>query len=181
LGLATSYSIIKTHGGYITVQSKVSAGTTFYIYLPASRRPAPRKEEAIGETHLAGKGRILVMDDEEIIRDMLSSMLNLAGYEVELTSDGTEAIERYSKAMEARQPFNAVIMDLTIPGGVGGKEAITKLREIDPEVKAIVSSGYSTDPIMSEYKKYGFSAVLTKPYSVTEIEKTLHILLRKRK
>ena len=134
-----------------------------------------------GEKGITGRGKVLVMDDEEIIRDMLSKMLPLAGYEVELTSDGAEAIERYSKAIKARKPFSAVILDLTVPGGMGGKEAIKKLSKIDPEVKAIVSSGYATDPIMSEYRQYGFSAVVTKPYRVTEIEKTLRDILKGKK
>jgi len=137
--------------------------------------------EAAIETPIHGTGRILVMDDEDIIREMLYNMLNLAGYEVELTADGAEAIERYKKAKESGQPFDAVIMDLTIPGVMGGKEAIKELIKIDPKVKVIVSSGYATDPIMSEYNKYDFSAVVTKPYSVAHLEKTLHSLLGKTK
>ena len=103
------------------------------------------------------------------------------GYEVELTEDGAEAIEQYVKAQNSGKPFGAVIMDLTIPGGMGGKEAIKKLLEVDPDVKAIVSSGYSTDPIMADFKGYGFSAVATKPYSIAQIEKVLHNLLRNKK
>jgi len=140
----------------------------------------PKKEETTVATKLADKGRILVMDDEEIIRHMLSSMLNLDGYEVETSSDGAEAIKRYSKALEVGQPFDAITMDLIIPGGMGGKEAVAELIEIDPEVKIIVSSGDSTDLIMPEYKKYGFSAAVTKPYGVEDIEKILHSLLRKK-
>jgi PAS domain S-box-containing protein len=177
LGLATAYSIVKNHGGYITVESKQNVGTTFHVYLPASEKSSPTREEVKREMGTTGKGKVLVMDDEEIIREMLGKMLPLAGYEVDLTSDGAEVIERYAQAMKVGKPFNAVIMDLTIPGGMGGKEAIKKLLEIDPDAKVIVSSGYSTDPIMSEYKEYGFSAVVTKPYSVTEIEKTLNDIL----
>jgi PAS domain S-box-containing protein len=177
LGLATAYSIINNHGGYITAESTQNVGTTFHIYLPASRKPAPVKKKPALEKPVRGKGRILVMDDEEIIRLLLSKILTGAGYKVELIKDGAEAIEHYIKAKEAGKPFDAVIMDLTIPGGMGGKEAIKKLLEIDPKVKAIVSSGYATDPIMSEYKKYGFSAVVTKPYSVSQMEETLHDIL----
>ena len=108
----------------------------------------------------------------------MGDALTDAGYEVEFTVDGAEAIERYEDAKKSGKPFAAVILDLTVPGGMGGREVIEKLLEIDPKVKAIVSSGYATDPIISEYKKYGFSAVVTKPYNVTEIEKTLHNLLR---
>jgi CheY-like chemotaxis protein len=180
LGLATSYSIIKNHDGYIAVRSRVGKGATFDVYLPASNKPTPSMEGVIVEKILTGKNRILVMDDEAIIRDMLSNILGDAGYEVETSSDGVEAIKMYSEAMEAKRYFGAVIMDLTIPGGVGGKEAVKKIIEMDPDAKVIVSSGYSTDPIMSDYKKYGFSGVVTKPYRAIEIEKTLHYLLGKK-
>ena len=121
------------------------------------------------------------MDDDETIRELLHAELTDIGYEVELAGDGAEVLERYMKARESGNPFDAVIMDLTIPGGMGGKEAIKQLLEIDPDAKAIVSSGYSTDPVMADYKKYGFSAVVAKPYSVAQIEKTLQSLLRKKK
>ena len=137
------------------------------------------EEEVVEKTVPFGKGKILIMDDEESIRELLYTELTETGYDVELANDGTQAIAQYIEAKEAGQSFDAVILDLTIPGGMGGKEAITKLLEIDPKVKAIVSSGYATDPIISEYKKYGFSAVVTKPYSVVEIEKALHGLLNK--
>ena len=180
LGLATTYAIIKNHGGYITAESTQNIGTTFHIYLPASAKPAPIQEETVVELPMHGKGRILAVDDEEMIREMLSSMLPLAGYEVELTSDGAEAVERYVKARESGKPFSAVILDLTVPGGMGGKETIRKLLEIDPSVKAIVASGYATDPIMADYQKYGFSAVIVKPFSVGELEKTLRDLLSRK-
>jgi CheY-like chemotaxis protein len=116
-----------------------------------------------------GKARILVMDDEEIIRDVLSSMLDFLGYDAEVASDGALAIEMYRKAMEASKPFDAVIMDLTIPGGVGGKEAIKDLLVIDPAAKAIVSSGYSTDPAITNFQKYGFTAVIAKPFKIEDL------------
>jgi PAS domain S-box-containing protein len=177
LGLATTYSIIKNHDGYITVESELGVGTTFYIYLPASKKPAQVKAEVSREIPITGKGRILVMDDEELILVLLSRILERAGYEVELSKDGEEAIRKYTAARDAGAPFAAVIMDLTIPGGMGGKEAINKLREIDPEVKVIVSSGYSTDPIMADYRTYGFSGVVAKPYHAGEVEKTLRDVL----
>ena len=180
LGLATSYSIVKAHGGYITVDSNPTVGTAFQIYLPASKKPAAAVEETKAESVTTGEGRILVMDDEEMVRDLLYAELTEVGYNVELASDGAEAIDRYSKAKESGQPFDAVIMDLTIPGGMGGKIAIKKLLEIDPQAKAIVSSGYATDPVMSEYDKYGFKGVVTKPYRVAEIEKTLQSLSKKK-
>jgi PAS domain S-box-containing protein len=179
LGLATSYSIIKSHDGYITVESELGVGTTFHVYLPASEKPALEKKEAAKEVPVRGQGRILIMDDEEIIREMLSRMLSLAGYRVEVSKDGAEAVAKYAETKSLGQSFDAVILDLTVPGGMGGKEAIKKLLEIAPDVKAIVSSGYSTDPIMADFKKYGFSAVVTKPYSVGELERTLRSVLRK--
>ena len=181
LGLATAYSIINNHGGYITAESTQNVGTTFHIYLPASRKPAPVQKKPAQEKPIRGKGRILVMDDEEIIRLLLSGILTGAGYEVDLTKDGAEAVELYRKVRESGQPFDAVILDLTVPGGMGGAETVKKLLEIDPEAKVIVSSGYATDPIMSEYKKYGFSAVVAKPYNVGQMEKTLHDVLAGKK
>ena len=124
-----------------------------------------------------GKGRILVMDDEEAVREVAGNMLKFLGYKVEFARDGTEAIELYKKAKESEEPFDAVILDLTVPGGMGGKEAIQKLLEIDPKVKAIVSSGYSIDPIMSNFKKYGFRGVVAKPYKVKELSEMLYKIL----
>ncbi len=121
------------------------------------------------------------MDDDETIREVLSRMLGVAGYNVELTADGADAIERFREAKEAGNPFDVVILDLTIPGGMGGKETIGKLWEIDPGVKAVVSSGYAADPTFSEYEKYGFSAVMTKPYSIGKLEETLRSILIKKK
>ncbi|MFA4916925.1 MAG: MEDS domain-containing protein [Syntrophales bacterium] len=178
LGLASAYSIVKNHSGHIAVESEPGVGTSFHIYLPASKKQITAEEKLVMDSSiLRGKERILVMDDEEMIREMLGKMLSLIGCEVELTSDGAEVIGRFKEAKEAGQPFDAVILDLTVPGGMGGKEAIKGLLEIDPQVKAIVSSGYASDQIMSEYKKYGFSAVLNKPYTITDIEKTLGNLL----
>ncbi|MFC1862247.1 PAS domain S-box protein, partial [Chloroflexota bacterium] len=180
LGLATAYSIIKKHNGHITVQSKLGSGTIFHIYLPASKKPAVAVEETKAEG-VAGEGRILVMDDEEIVQQFLHSGLTGIGYEVVLTKDGVEAIEKYTRANESGQPFNAVIMDLTIPGGMGGKEAIKKLLEIDPDARVIVSSGYSTDPIMANFEEYGFSAVIAKPYIIEQLGETLLRLLTTKK
>ena len=177
LGLVTVYSIIKNHGGYINVKSKLGVGTTFQIYLPASEKLIPAKKEEVAETTVAGKGRVLVMDDEEIIRALLHLELTDIGYEVELTVDGAQAIEQYANAKDSGKPFDAVILDLTVPGGMGGKDVIKKMLEIDPSVKAIVSSGYSTDPIMSDFVEYGFSGVVAKPYKIEQLEKALHSIL----
>ncbi|MFC2072191.1 PAS domain S-box protein [Chloroflexota bacterium] len=181
LGLATSYSIIKNHDGYITADSTLGVGTTFEIFLPVSKKLVVEVEETNAKGVIAGGGRILVMDDEEIVQQFLLSGLTGIGYEVVLTKDGVEAIESYVKAKESGQPFAAVIMDLTIPGGMGGKEAIKKLLEVDPDARVIVSSGYATDPIMANFEEYGFSGVITKPYIIEKLGETLFKLLTKKK
>ena len=181
LGLTTAYSIVKNHGGIILVDSVPNEGSTFHIYLPAKKKALKgAKKLTVDESRQAG-GKVLIMDDEEIIRKMLNNMLSMAGYTVELSANGAEALKKYEQAKEARDPFNVVIMDLTIPGGMGGKEAVKKVLEIDPKAMVIVSSGYATDPIMSDYKKYGFKAVIAKPYSVKQLRDLLSRLLTKKK
>ncbi len=173
LGLATSYSIVKNHGGLITVESELGSGAVFHVYLPASEQ-GKKPPEIFEEKPLTGKGKILFMDDEDLIRDLAHEILSLLGYEVILARDGEEAIVSYKEALESSTPFDAVIMDLTVPGGMGGYEAMTILRKIDPNVRAIVSSGYSTDPIMADYKKYGFKGIVPKPYTVKDLGEILH-------
>jgi nitrogen-specific signal transduction histidine kinase/CheY-like chemotaxis protein len=175
LGLATSYFIVKNHNGYITAESKAGIGTIFNIYLPAyPKKILTGKKKKKKEKYITGEGKILVMDDEEIIREVFRSALTAIGYKVTVAKDGAEAIELYKKAKTSEHPFDAVIMDLTIPGGMGGKETIQKLRELDPDIKAIVSSGYSKDPIMSNFRKYGFKGVIPKPYKLETISATLY-------
>ncbi len=164
LGLATAYSIMRNHNGLIDVESHVGAGTTFYLYLPALEGQVESKKEP----HIAclletGKGKILVMDDDPIIRQTVGDMLKHLGYDVAFAEEGQDAIDIYKKALESGCRLDAVIMDLTVPGGMGGKEAIGKLLEIDPGVRAIVSSGYSNDPVMANHTKYGFAGVVAKP------------------
>jgi PAS domain S-box-containing protein len=173
LGLATTYSIVNKHDGYIDVESELGVGTTFYIHLPASEKELLEKKDS-EERSFIGKGKILFMDDEKDIRNFVGKLLKGIGYDVEFARDGAEAIELYKKAMKSGHPFDAVILDLTVPGGMGGKKAIEKLLKIDPDVKAIVSSGYSTDPVMAEYKKYGFCGVVAKPYKVNELSEILY-------
>jgi PAS domain S-box-containing protein len=173
LGLTTTYSIIKKHDGYVTVKSKVNVGTTFSLYLPASEKKAESVRK-IQQEPLPGHGKILVMDDEEIVRDAAGSMLRELGYDAAFARDGAEAIELFRKTVEAGGRFDAVIMDLTIPGGMGGREAVTRLLALDPALKVIASSGYSNDPIMADYKKYGFSAIVPKPYEIEDLRKALH-------
>ena len=176
LGLASSYSIISNHGGHITVESIPGSGSTFTFYLPASEKKIESKKPAI-EMLRSGIGKILIMDDEELIRDVARDILKSLGYETDLARDGAEALDLYRKAKDAGKPYAAVIMDLTIPGGMGGEEAVKKLHAIDPDAKAIVSSGYSTGPIMSDFKAYGFSGVITKPYRIADMGATLQLVI----
>jgi PAS domain S-box-containing protein len=177
LGLATSYSIIQKHNGYITVESVLGIGTTFIIYLPASNKQIPMKKIEEDNKYFVGNGRILLMDDEEYIIDVATEMLNNLGYKVVSSKDGAEAFVLYRHAKESGNPFNAVIMDLTVPGGMGGKELIQRLLEIDPKIKAIVSSGYSNDPIISDFKTHGFKGFITKPYKINEVSQILNKVL----
>ncbi len=179
LGLASSLSIIKNHGGTITFESEMGKGTTFHIYLPATQESVKKEkpEVVVSQSQPVATGRILVMDDEAAILMLLNRTLKSAGYEVVQTKNGTEAIQQYREAKESGKPIDAVILDLTVPGGMGGKETMVKLLEIDPEVKAIVSSGYANDPIMAEFKKYGFSGVVTKPYDIKQMQETLRKVL----
>ena len=179
LGLSTSYSIIKKHNGYLEVESAPGIGTTFYILLPASMeeltlRNLKRRLAASGDA------KILLMDDEDTIRNVGGEMLTCFGYQVTLARDGQEAIDLYKKAKETGEPFDVVIMDLTIPGGLGGIETMAILRQIDPEIKAIISSGYASDPVMSDYERYGFSGVVIKPYKFDELNEVLNKVIDKK-
>jgi two-component system, cell cycle sensor histidine kinase and response regulator CckA len=177
LGLTIVYSIIKKHNGYIKVESKSNAGTTFYIYLPATSETIGSKKDEIEEKLILGKGRILVMDDEKTIRELATEILGNIGYEVEVAADGSEAVEIYKNAKKEENPFDAVIMDLTIPGGMGGTEAIKEMQEFDPNVRAIVSSGYSDDPVMSDFRNHGFKDVIAKPYRISELSEVVHRII----
>jgi PAS domain S-box-containing protein len=177
LGLATSYSIMKHHDGHITVESAPGAGSTFSLYLPASSVQNVPSAPDTGRGPQYGTGRILVMDDEAIIRDVLKRSLTHLGYAVVSAHEGKEAITLYEQAMKSGEPFDAVIMDLTIQGGMGGKEAVIKLCEIDPGVKAIVSSGYSDDPIMARFRDYGFSGFVSKPYTLKALSDAVHAVI----
>ncbi|MEE9524930.1 MAG: ATP-binding protein, partial [Thermodesulfovibrionales bacterium] len=177
LGLATSYSIIKNHNGHIAVRSEPGVGSVFDVYLPASTRQAIVKEAKQDEKPHPAQGRILLMDDEEALVKAVTYMLRYRGYDIECASNGDETLELYSQAKRSGQPFDLIIMDLTIRGGMGGKETMNKLLEIDPDVKAIVSSGYSSDPVMAHYKKYGFSGIIAKPYRAEELFSVLQYVM----
>ncbi|MDA3786484.1 MAG: ATP-binding protein, partial [Deltaproteobacteria bacterium] len=173
LGLAISHSIISKHGGHISVHSTSEKGSTFMVYLPASAQnlvAAKEKKEAGVPT---GKARILVMDDEEPVRQITQAMLGYLGHDVLLAQNGEEAIKIYAEARSSTAPVDIIIMDLTIPGGMGGKEAVQKILTMDPEAKVIVSSGYSNDPVMANFKKYGFCATLAKPYQLRDLTEAI--------
>ena len=168
LGLATSYSIVSKHGGSLTVDSPPGRGACFHMYLPAaiaSAACAGEKKEGMA----TGNERVLLMDDESIIREAAGDMLSAAGYEVEYANDGREAVSKYSGAASAGRPFEAVILDLTIVGGMSGKDAARAILDEFPEARIIVSSGYSGDPVLADFKRYGFRAALLKPYNMEQI------------
>lgn len=176
LGLSVVFSIIKSHDGHITVQSEKDAGSTFTVYLPASMETENRKVIAKNRPYL-GKGKILFMDDEETVRKVAGKMFTVLGCEYHLTADGSEAIKAYTDAKGSDSPFDVVILDITVPGGMGGKETIKKLLEIDPDIKAVISSGYTNDPAMADYRSFGFSAIASKPYRLEEMCDVLHKIL----
>ena len=168
LGLAISHSIVNNHGGHIEVVSSAGAGAEFRVYLPSV------EAEAIVEVPAPPRGgRVLVMDDEPMICEILAEALPMFGYEVEFARDGRAAMDHYRSAMGTADAFDVVIMDLRIQGGMGGEEAIQNLRQIDPDIRAIVSSGYSDDPIMANHADHGFQAVLRKPYKIMELRDVL--------
>lgn len=178
LGLASAYAIVKKHGGRLTVESPSGAGATFVMLLPASVSPGetPKIEKI---TLQQGHGKILIMDDDEMLLDVLGAMLEKLGYETEFALEGNEALEKYTQSMQNGRPFDAVIMDLITPLGMGGKETMEKLQIIDPNAKVIITSGYSNNSVMMDYESYGFSEVISKPYMYSELSRKLYNLLNK--
>jgi PAS domain S-box-containing protein len=181
LGLSISYSIVTRHDGRITAHSQPGRGSTFQIYLPAAvpRAESPLAAATVAEGAGEGEGpwRVLLMDDDDMVRQVASRMLERLGYAVVTARDGAEAIGLYHDARKAGNPFHLAIMDLTIPGGMGGKEAIRQLREIAPEIKAIVSSGYFNDPVMASFREHGFDGVIAKPYQLENLRDALKAVL----
>ncbi len=177
LGLATTYSIIKNHGGTIEVESELNKGTTFTIHLPASEPELSAVPPAKTPADMR-KSRILVMDDEAVVRNVVGEMLQNMGHEVEVVTDGEAAIKKYQSARATGSPFDVVILNVTIRGGMGGEETIKRLREFDPAVVAIVSSGYSDEAVVSNYTAHGFKAVLPKPFNLTRLQAALGAVLK---
>jgi two-component system, cell cycle sensor histidine kinase and response regulator CckA len=175
LGLAVAHSIVQKHGGLITVESNLGSGSTFHIYLPAGSTES--KAESAERDGIAAQStiqRVLVMDDEEVVRDISNALLSHLGYEAELAVEGVEAIEMYRKAMASEKPFDMVILDLTNKAGMGGAETMVKLLEIDPDIKAIVATGYANDPIITNFREYGFRGALPKPFTLDQLRTALH-------
>jgi signal transduction histidine kinase/CheY-like chemotaxis protein len=177
LGLATAYSIIRKHHGYLEVDSAEGQGSTFVIHLPAAAaQPADQDPAAASSSDRPG-ARILLMDDEALIREVVGETLSFYGYQVALAENGQAAVAAYRQALEAGQPFQAVIMDLIVPGGMGGLEALAHLRSLDPGVKAVISSGYANDPVLSDFRKHGFCGALVKPYPIDDLDRILRQII----
>ncbi len=177
LGLTTAYHILKSHGGNLFVESEPGAGTTVSLYLPASEELLPRAAGKKGDPGTSGNWRVLVMDDEDLVRDMAMGMLAHLGYEARGARDGEEAIRMYKEAAAGGSPFHLVIMDLTVPGGMGGKEACARLMAMCPDARIIVCSGYSSDPVMADHAAHGFLGMLGKPYRIEELKGVLEEVL----
>jgi CheY-like chemotaxis protein len=182
LGLATVHSIVKKHAGHITAESVPANGTTFHIWLPAAQ-DAPGARITLSEPETkpapaAAKARILFMDDEVPIRTLGGAILRKMGYEVTSVADGAAAVREYAKAMGERRPFGAVILDLTIPGGMGGRQTLEELLKLDPGVVAVVCSGYSNDTVLSNYRAHGFRGMVSKPYEAADLALAIERALR---
>ncbi len=177
LGLASCYSIIKKHDGHISVESQPDQGTTFIIHLPASARKLVAPEVVEPRKLVASGCRILVMDDEEMVRDVAGGLLEHLGFQASFAADGQEAVKLYQQAISSGAPFAAVIMDLTVPGAMGGKDCLKEVLRINPDAKVIVASGYAIDAIMADFRKYGFSGRVVKPFSMSDLSAVLEEVL----
>ena len=170
MGLAITQSIISKHNGHLLVDSVPGAGTIFTIYLPATAQVAVKGRQPTGfDSSEVGKAKILLMDDEELVRDVAREMLTTLGHEVQLAEGGEEAIKLYEEARDADEKFDLVILDKTVPGGMGGEDAAKEILACDPEVRVVISSGYSNSPLMASYQDYGFCGAIVKPYMLQRL------------
>ena len=180
LGLAISYSIIRAHNGGITVQSEVGVGSRFTIYLPASSTKSARAANIKDDVSLGHNGRVLLMDDEDMVGEVAQEMLQSIGYTASLTSNGVEAIDEFRAAQDRGEPYDAVILDLTVPGGMGGSEAVGHIKQIRADVPVLVMSGYADDAVLARYREYGFDGVLPKPFMIPDLRRALHSIEARR-
>jgi CheY-like chemotaxis protein len=172
LGLATAYAIIDQHGGHLSVDSVLGEGTTFTLQLPIMLQAVPEPRQAVAKVAAVGQGRVLVMDDEEEICILLERMLGHLGYRTAFAQSGDEAVQLFQEAIKS-DPFDVVVLDLTVPGGMGGAQTLSALQELDPDVRAVVSSGYSNDPVMARFAEHGFRGVVRKPYVMDQMAQAL--------
>jgi PAS domain S-box-containing protein len=177
LGLAICYSVIKRHNGLIAVESEPGQGTIFTLYLPGiqtRRRRAVTDQAGLESENLSevfiSRGKILIMDDDELILRMIARILQRWGYSVDVAKDGNEAVKMYKQAWEADEPFAMVILDLEVPGGLGAEYTLQKLRQLDPGTKAVVMSGYSEDPVIKNFPIYGFKGAMPKPFALDKLK-----------
>ena len=177
LGLATTYSIVKNHGGFLTVDSQLGRGTTVHINFPAAGSRVVEEQPAATIRASGNKPRVLIMDDEASIRTLAANMLEFLGYETEVVDGGSAAVERFQSAMASGRPFDVVLLDLSVPGDLGGTEAVDRLGSLDPGVKTILMSGFAQDPVVTQFRTYGFSAVITKPFTLQELSTTVHSVI----
>ena len=173
LGLTTVYSIVRQHGGNIYVKSVPGAGTSFTLLVPAQPGALSPERISAATSSMSRRAMILLMDDDRMVLDVSSTILKKLGHAVDVARDGVEAIAKYRQALEAGQPYDCLIMDLTVPGGMGGREAMAKILEVDPQAKALVCSGYATDPVMANCRAYGFAGALPKPFTMAALKEAL--------